>query len=827
MYSACTEATLWLRDYYSALQCGRLSPFSTVERCALSAMRGSEAWGPTGAQLNQLAEYTHDAEQCDVVMAVVQYKLSRPPTRWRSVYKALQVAEFLARGGSERALSALMALLPLLDELAAFEAIDPAGGADVGLNVRMRSKVVAALLRDEADLTKQRAKIVERARVLNASTVQHQGSGASHASARVAGFGVSGSGGGAAEGIASMPPSGQYTPARGAGESKGVTLEANKKQLSALSVLMDRPGNRVCADCQSASAACRPTWASVNLGIFICMKCAGIHRGLGVHISQVRSCTLDTWLPEQVATMAAVGNTAANAEYEARLPQGARPHRDNTIELERFIRRKYTDREWWAQGSGGGVGKAEGADTWAAASTSTPDAAGRSSSVKGGVAHAASLSSGSGAEWAGGWAGGSFSQHQQQVQAETLGRSLSGLLEFEQPGGGGSVEAPGSVAAAFAASAARAAAKRQATAGQGQQAAAGRAHGHHGQAHGQATQAQAQQQPQQPQPTLQQAQPATGDLLDLLDLTSLLLDEPPRQPRVGGGGGSSVMDLIDQRYMSGASTVPAPLGILGGPSPPAPVSRIASAGGGLGSGQHEAHGVLTFPCMSGGGAEGGEGHGATRPPTWAQQQQQQQAGAWAPQWPAPGPSTPPSSQRDSQRDLASLGSMGGGGGAGGSAPVGAGSLRAGLAVAQAAQVAVATQGAQQQQQQQQGALTPRGETLPRQHPGGWAQQPQPSTAAPQPQPLASGVIATRTLLPPASMPQASWGAAPAPGGPVHAHAVPASAWGFDLGLGAGGSSGGAGSSGGGGGWALPQKPAAMQAKHAGSGAAAARGVSMR
>ncbi|KAE8693434.1 putative ADP-ribosylation factor GTPase-activating protein AGD15 [Hibiscus syriacus] len=61
--------------------------------------------------------------------------------------------------------------------------------------------------------------------------------------------------------------------------------------------LLKNPENRACADCKSKG----PRWASVNLGVFICMQCSGIHRSLGVHISKVRPATLDTWLPEQIA----------------------------------------------------------------------------------------------------------------------------------------------------------------------------------------------------------------------------------------------------------------------------------------------------------------------------------------------------------------------------------------------------------------------------------------------------------------------------------------------------------------------------------------------
>lgn len=43
-----------------------------------------------------------------------------------------------------------------------------------------------------------------------------------------------------------------------------------------------------------------PRWASWNLGIFICIRCAGIHRNLGVHISRVKSVNLDQWTQEQI-----------------------------------------------------------------------------------------------------------------------------------------------------------------------------------------------------------------------------------------------------------------------------------------------------------------------------------------------------------------------------------------------------------------------------------------------------------------------------------------------------------------------------------------------
>ena len=84
--------------------------------------------------------------------------------------------------------------------------------------------------------------------------------------------------------------------ARRAGETKGVTMEENKKHLAALRKLLALPQNRTCADCGGAGAGARPTWASINCGAFICMRCAGIHRGLGVHVSQVPCPVAMRWL---------------------------------------------------------------------------------------------------------------------------------------------------------------------------------------------------------------------------------------------------------------------------------------------------------------------------------------------------------------------------------------------------------------------------------------------------------------------------------------------------------------------------------------------------
>lgn len=51
-------------------------------------------------------------------------------------------------------------------------------------------------------------------------------------------------------------------------------------------------------------------------GVFICLSCAGIHRSLGVHLSFVRSTTLDSWTDEQLQVMAVGGNQRARTFFK-------------------------------------------------------------------------------------------------------------------------------------------------------------------------------------------------------------------------------------------------------------------------------------------------------------------------------------------------------------------------------------------------------------------------------------------------------------------------------------------------------------------------------
>uniref|UniRef100_A0A3Q2I4X6 ArfGAP with RhoGAP domain, ankyrin repeat and PH domain 1 n=1 Tax=Equus caballus TaxID=9796 RepID=A0A3Q2I4X6_HORSE len=79
--------------------------------------------------------------------------------------------------------------------------------------------------------------------------------------------------------------------------------------------------NRFCADC----GAPQPDWASINLCVVICKRCAGEHRGLGAGISKVRSLKMDrkVWTETLIEALCAAVTTTDLAETQALLGCGA------------------------------------------------------------------------------------------------------------------------------------------------------------------------------------------------------------------------------------------------------------------------------------------------------------------------------------------------------------------------------------------------------------------------------------------------------------------------------------------------------------------------
>ncbi|XP_068926901.1 arf-GAP with Rho-GAP domain, ANK repeat and PH domain-containing protein 1 isoform X3 [Petaurus breviceps papuanus] len=104
---------------------------------------------------------------------------------------------------------------------------------------------------------------------------------------------------------------------------QGAIAEALSTMDIAEQIWADAP-NRLCADC----GAPHPDWASINLCLVICKKCAGEHRWLGPSVSKVRSLKMDrkVWTEDLIELFHHLGNEAGKRFWAANVPPSEALH---------------------------------------------------------------------------------------------------------------------------------------------------------------------------------------------------------------------------------------------------------------------------------------------------------------------------------------------------------------------------------------------------------------------------------------------------------------------------------------------------------------------
>lgn len=351
--SVMTKTMHHLRDYTTAVKHGRVfKPYSYTERKVRAATRNT-TWGPHGGELVELAQLSHRHQECGIIFGVLEERFRCPPEKWNNVNKALCVLEYLVQRGSDEVLTWAVSdmMMRTLERLEGFSYVTADKvQRDVGATVRQRAKAIRGLLLDHDKLEDARKRgSIQSMRMAgmhvgdvydDTSTAReednegHDRSSCSDEDEDVEGHVLEGQ---------AHEVKHERTLSRES--TKGVSDEDNSRHIIALKSLLERPENGICVDCGLKGMGSRPTWASISLGVFMCLRCAGIHRSLGVHISQVRSCCLDVWAYHQLEFMARCGgNQVANAYWEHDLDK--KPQFLTIGDLESFIRDKYVEKKY-------------------------------------------------------------------------------------------------------------------------------------------------------------------------------------------------------------------------------------------------------------------------------------------------------------------------------------------------------------------------------------------------------------------------------------------------------------------------------------------------
>lgn len=119
------------------------------------AATADTSWGASGTDLMAIAHGTYRREDYALIMSIVWQRLAS--SRWRCVYKALELLKFLIMHGVARCAEEARSATPHIQALTHYTATDEQG-RDVGEGVRRRATLVCEMLSNEQVLEEERTR---------------------------------------------------------------------------------------------------------------------------------------------------------------------------------------------------------------------------------------------------------------------------------------------------------------------------------------------------------------------------------------------------------------------------------------------------------------------------------------------------------------------------------------------------------------------------------------------------------------------------------------------------------------------------------------------
>lgn len=115
----------------------------------------NDPWGPSGTQMNELAQLSFNQNDFIEMMEIMDKRLNDKGKNWRHVFKTLTLLDYLLHAGSENVVIYFRDNIYIIKTLKEFQYVDDFG-KDQGANVRQKAKDITNLLQDEARLREER-----------------------------------------------------------------------------------------------------------------------------------------------------------------------------------------------------------------------------------------------------------------------------------------------------------------------------------------------------------------------------------------------------------------------------------------------------------------------------------------------------------------------------------------------------------------------------------------------------------------------------------------------------------------------------------------------